>query len=608
MCGIAGLWRFRGADADSLRDEVCRMSATLRHRGPDDDGEFVNGASGVAFGFRRLKIIDLTAAGAQPMTSASGRYVIEFNGEVYNHRELLAELGDVPMRGHSDTEVMLACFERWGVRGAVERFIGMFAFALWDREERALFLVRDRAGVKPLYYAEMDGAFAFASELKAIAALPEFDRSLDERAIAEYTELGYVPGPLTIYAGARKLPPGTILRVTPNRTDLQTYWNAREIAARVAGTFRGSDADAIEAADALLRDSVRLRMISDVPLGVFLSSGVDSTLVTALMQRQSSRPVRTFTIGFEDSAADEAPLARATAEHLGTEHTEAYVTWQEALDAVPLMPSMFDEPFADSSQIPTYLVARMARPYVTVALSGDGGDELFGGYHRYFLGQQLARRAERVPRFLRKPVAAALQLMPGARARSYATVLNHGLLGGYEQDMRDMTLAGGWRLAAGRERAAVSRQPPAASPIDEMMLRDFTTYMRDDILVKVDRASMAVSLETREPLLDHRLVELAWSLPLSMKIRDGRGKWLLRTLLSRYVPQSMIDREKRGFGLPVAAWLRGPLREWSEELLRVRSGVFDAAKVQSVWREHLAGANREGTLWRVLMFEAWAGN
>jgi len=594
------------------------MSATLRHRGPDDAGEFVDEASGIAFGFRRLKIIDLTAAGAQPMTSASGRYVIEFNGEVYNHRELLAELGRgdsradvVPMRGHSDTEVMLACVERWGVRGAVERFIGMFGFALWDREERALFLVRDRAGVKPLYYAEMDGAIAFASELKAIAALPEFDRRLDERAIAEYTELGYVPGPLTIYAGARKLPPGTILRVTPNRTDLETYWSAREVASRVAGTFRGSDADAIEADNSLLQDSVRLRMISDVPLGVFLSSGVDSTLVTALMQRQSSRPVRTFTIGFEDSASDEAPLARATAERLGTEHTEAYVTWQEALDAVPLMPSMFDEPFADSSQIPTYLVARMARPYVTVALSGDGGDELFGGYHRYFLGQQLARRAERVPPFLRKPVAVALRLMPGVRARSYAAVLSEGLLGVYERNLRDWTLAGGRRPAARGEfddGSSAGRRPPAASPIEEMMLRDFTTYMRDDILVKVDRAAMAVSLETREPLLDHRLVELAWSLPLSMKIREGRGKWLLRTLLSRHVPQSMIDREKRGFGLPVAAWLRGPLREWSEELLRVRSGVFDAARVQSVWREHLAGANREGTLWRVLMFEAWAGN
>jgi asparagine synthase (glutamine-hydrolysing) len=467
----------------------------------------------------------------------------------------------------------------------------MFAFALWDRDERALFLVRDRAGVKPLYYAEGSDFFAFASELKAIAALPGFDRTLDENAIAEYVQLGWVPGPMTIYASARKLAPGTILRVTASRTELETYWNPRKIAERVFGTFRGSEADAIDAAYELLRDSVRLRMISDVPLGVFLSSGIDSTLVTALMQQQASRPVRTFTIGFENAAADEAPLARATAEHLGTEHTEAYVTAQEALDAVALMPTMFDEPFGDSSAIPTYLVSRMARPFVTVALSGDGGDELFGGYHRYFLGQQLARRAARVPRFL----APLLRHLPGRRAQSYGTVLAEGLLGIYERNMRDTT------FVAIQQPATGNRQ--LNGDLDEMMLRDFTGYMRDDILVKVDRASMAVSLETREPLLDHRLVELAWSLPLSMKIRDGRGKWLLRALLSRFVPQSMIDREKRGFGLPLADWLRGPLRAWAEELLSVRSGVFDAKRVGQVWREHLAGANREGTLWRVLMFE-----
>jgi asparagine synthase (glutamine-hydrolysing) len=594
MCGISGIWRRSGASVDSIRDEIRRMSATIRHRGPDDDGEFVDETSGIAFGFRRLKIIDLTAAGAQPMTSASGRYVIEFNGEVYNHRELLAELGDVAMRGHSDTEVMLACFERWGVRRAVERFIGMFAFAVWDREERALFLVRDRAGVKPLYYAEGDGFFAFASELKAIAALPGFDRRLDDDAIAEYVQLGWVPGPMTVYSSARKLPPGTILRVTAARTELDTYWSAREVAERVFGTFRGSENDALDAAHELLRDSVRLRMVADVPLGVFLSGGIDSTLVTALMQERASRSVRTFTIGFEDSAADEAPLARATAAHLGTEHTEAYVTAQEALDAVALMPSMFDEPFGDSSAIPTYLVSRMARPYVTVALSGDGGDELFGGYHRYFLGQQLARRAARLPRFL----APVLRVLPGRRAHSYATAIMEGLLGGYERSMRDPTFAEIRPPATGRHR-------PLNNDIDEIMLRDFTTYMRDDILVKVDRASMAVSLETREPLLDHRLVELAWSLPLSMKIRNGRGKWLLRTLVSRYVPQTMIDREKRGFGLPLADWLRGPLRAWAEELLQVRSGVFDPKRVQQVWRDHLRGANREGTLWRVLMFEAF---
>jgi asparagine synthase (glutamine-hydrolysing) len=540
-----------GGNADAMRAIALRMANTIRHRGPDDDGAFVDAETGIAFGFRRLAIIDLTAAGAQPMTSASGRYVINYNGEVYNHRELRAELGPQPWRGHSDTEVMLACIERWGVRGAVERFVGMFAFAVWDRQERALHLVRDRAGVKPLYIARVGNTLMFASELKALRAHPEFDSTIDPEAVASYARYGYVPGPRSIYACAKKVEPGSIVR---NGVP-EIYWDPIAIARRVNGTFRGSEQEACDELERRLAEAVRLRLIADVPLGVFLSGGIDSTLVTALMQREAAAPVNTFTIGFEDPRFDEAPFARDTARHLGTAHTEAYVSAKQAAEALALMPRIFDEPFDDTSQIPTYLVSRMARQSVTVALSGDGGDELFGGYHRYFLGEQLARRAKWVPSFVAKWI-------PGKRGESYRTVKRGGLL--------ELNVAPPFPASLSNE-------------VETMMLRDFATYLRDDILVKVDRASMAVSLEAREPLLDHRVVEFAWSLPLAMR----RRKRILRKLLAKYVPQSMIDREKRGFGLPIPEdWLA----EWSNDILSSSSGTF---------------AITPETRWRVLMYEAW---
>jgi len=547
MCGIAGFVQFGGGNADAMRDLVQRMSSTIRHRGPDDDDVFIDAEAGVAFGFRRLAIIDLTEAGAQPMTSASGRYVINFNGEVYNYEELRKQLDGVAWRGHSDTEVMLASIERWGLRAAVERFVGMFAFAVWDRETRELSLVRDRAGVKPLYVARSAKTLMFASELKALRAHPEFDATIDPEAVTSYERYGYVNGPRSIYSMAKKVEPGTIVRAD----SAETYWDPVATAQRVQHTFRGDENDALTELDRLLAESVRLRMIADVPLGVFLSGGIDSTLVTALMQREASAPVKTFTIGFEDARFDEAPLARETARHLGTAHTELYVGTKEAADALTLMPKIFDEPFDDSSQIPTYLVSKMARQSVTVALSGDGGDELFGGYHRYFLGEQLARRARFVPSFV-------ANLIPGTRGENYRKVKSGGLL-------------------------AVNSMPPPpvalATDVESMMLGDFTSYLRDDILVKVDRASMAVSLEAREPLLDHRLVEFAWSLPLKMR----RRKDILRKLLRRFVPQSMIDREKRGFGLP-------NVDAWTNDILATTSGMIP-----------LTPNNR----WRVLMFEAW---
>jgi asparagine synthase (glutamine-hydrolysing) len=569
VCGIAGFFTPSGGNEDAMRAAATAMAERLRHRGPDGDGVFVDAAAGIAFGFRRLAIIDLSAAGAQPMESAGGRYVIAFNGEVYNAPELRKRLeseGDAPQfRGHSDTEVMLACIEAWGVRQAVDQFLGMFAFALWDRRERALFLVRDRAGVKPLYVATAGETITFASELRAM----DVARSIDDEAAKDYFALGYVPGPRSIFRDVQKLEPGTILRVDRNGTRSETYWDPRAVFARVAGSFRGSDRDAVDAVDALVADSVRLRMVADVPLGVFLSGGIDSSLVTALMQRQSPAPIRTFSIGFDDPSLDEAPFAREVARALGTQHHELYLSESDVLAAVPRMAEIYDEPFADTSQIPTYLVSRMSRGEVTVALTGDGGDELFGGYHHHFLGQQLRDRAARVPKSMQRPLGRLLQKLPGRRARSYSEVL-----------------AGG------------------AENIDTKMLHDFVSYLRDDILVKVDRASMAVSLECREPLLDHRLVELAWSLPLRMKVRDGGGKWVLKQVLERYVPRALFAREKAGFGAPIAAWLRGPLREWAESLLADE----DDDAVRRAWSEHLGGADRGGEIWRALMFRAWLRN
>lgn len=611
MCGIAGFVSFDGGgSAEDLRATAERMAGRLAHRGPDDDGSWVDVTAGVAFGFRRLRIIDLTEAGAQPMTSASGRYVIVFNGEVYNFERLRDELERVAAapswRGHSDTEVMLACFEAWGVRAAVTRFIGMFAFAVWDRQERALILARDRAGVKPLYVAGEGRRLLFASQLDALAAHPAFSMAIDRGAAALYARLGYVPAPLSIARGVQKLRPGTLLIAKDGTRTEEAYWAPAAVAA-AASRFGGNEDDALSTLDALLRDSVALRMIADVPVGIFLSGGVDSALVSAIAQHGASA-VKTFTIGFDDPQLDESRAAAGIAAHLGTCHEELRVDARALLDTVPLIPQIYDEPLADTSAIPTYLVAHLARSHVTVALSGDGGDELFGGYHRYFLGRKMWRPIDRVPRPLRAPIGFALGAAGflGERVRRYGAAFRaRDAIAFHVASLFDETLP----IADAEARPFVLNQPrewPRLHDVTELqMYLDFVSFLPDDILMKVDRATMAVSLESRQPLLDHRIIEFAWSLPTAMKVRDRSGKWILRRLLQRYVPESLIGAEKRGFGLPIAHWLRTALRDWVEANLPRDDDYFDRSAVRRLWQRHLSGENHDAVLWRVAMFEAW---
>lgn len=610
VCGIAGVWQFGGGAEEELRARAVAMSGALQHRGPDDDGVWNDAAAGIALGFRRLSIIDLSQAGAQPMVSASGRYVIVYNGEIYNFQRLRDELGLRNLRGHSDTEVLLACVEAWGIERAVQRFIGMFAFALWDRGARTLTLVRDRLGVKPLYYALTPRGVAFASELKALGG-----GEIDRGALALYMRYGYVPAPHAIFRGVAKLLPGTMLTIDADgASDVRPYWDAARIAEQAAANrFRGSEAEATDALETLLADAVRLRLIADVPLGVFLSGGIDSPLVTALMTRETGT-VATFTIGFE-GLPDEVPRARAIARHLGTRHTEAIIGGADVLDAIPRMASIYDEPFGDSSAIPTYLVSRLARQHVTVALSGDGGDELFGGYHRYFLGQRLDARVAQVPRRLRRPAGRAAQVLSRIaatgsvrdrlRGLGEALVLDDPMERFTREIATDLVDVLG---AEARKVPVVEQRPQLGSATELMMFLDTISYLPDGILAKVDRASMAVSLEAREPLLDHRLVEFAWSLPLSMKTRSTGGKWILRKLLAKYLPPSLIGSGKQGFGLPLNEWLRGPLHGWAESLVDeqriAREQWFDVSSIRRVW-DHGPVHNGEQVLWRLLMFQQW---
>lgn len=621
------------------------MVDALYHRGPDGRGVWVDDEAGIGLGSRRLAVIDLTSTGGQPMISASGRHVVVFNGEIYNFAELRAMLqGDYPFRGTSDTEVLLAAVARWGLVPALRRANGMFAFALWDKTARTLTLGRDRLGEKPLYYAWMGTTLLFGSELKALRVHPLFTAEIDNQALALYFRHGYVPAPLSIHRRVYKLPPGTVLSV-PDGTQSDTvvpvpYWSAREVAeAGLREPLVSARIDAVDAVEELLRDSIRLRMVADVPIGAFLSGGVDSSTVVALMQAEHGRGVRTFTVGFAEADYDEAPWARAVARHLGTEHEELRVTPGDALDVIPRLSSIFDEPFADSSQIPTLLVARLARQRVTVGVSGDGGDELFGGYNRYVAVSGLRRRLQWLPVAVRRAAAAALTAVPpGAWDR---------LLGGrrWLPDVARQTLLGEkvhkfarilpaapedvyvalmsmWDqpelLLVGRSRARTPlidalASMPDADLVDRLLWADSVTYLPDDLLTKVDRTSMSVSLETRLPLLDHRLFEHAWRLPNSLKIRRGVGKWILRQVLRRHLPAALVDRPKMGFAVPVGDWVRGPLREWAEELLTERrlvsDGYLQPAPVRRTWSEHLSGRQNAGhKLWAVLMFQAWLGD
>jgi asparagine synthase (glutamine-hydrolysing) len=641
MCGIAGFWRLGGLRREDP-DALARMTDVIRHRGPDDAGHWSDPAAGIALGHRRLSILDLSPEGHQPMSSAGGRYVIVFNGEIYNFRQLRGELegAGAGFRGHSDTEVMLAAIDRWGLRGAVDRFAGMFAFALWDREADALHLVRDRLGEKPLYSGWMGDVFLFGSELKALRAHPGWDGRIDRGVVALFLRHAYVPQPWSIYEGIRKVPPGTIQtlrRPKPGAEPAEErYWSARAIAEDgAAAPSRLPDGEAIETFDALLRGTIRDEMVADVPLGAFLSGGVDSSTIVALMQAQSGRPVRTFTIGFHEDAFNEAHHARAVASHLGTDHTELYLTPGETLAVIPRLPALYDEPFADPSQIPTFLVSALARRSVTVSLSGDGGDELLGGYDRYAISDAVWRRMGRLPHAMRRPLGSALTALSPARwdrllslggmaspSGRFSGERVHKLAGLLSLDTAEAVyrrMLSHWaapeRIVPGAVEPPVTlsdaRQwPRLESYLQRMMYLDLVTYLPDDILVKVDRASMAVSLESRAPLLDHRIVEFTLRLPLAQKVRDGQGKWLLRQVLDRYVPRALTERPKMGFGVPIDRWLRGPLREWADDLLDegrlTREGFFAPAEVTRTWREHLSGTrNWQFLLWDVLMFQAW---
>lgn len=637
MCGITGYLGGTKADATIVE----RMAARITSRGPDDAGSWVNSKAGIALAHRRLSILDLSAAGHQPMISPCQRYVLAYNGEIYNHLDLRTELesenGGFNWRGHSDTETLLAALRQWGVRGALERLNGMFAFALWDDHEQMLYLARDRMGEKPLYYGRNGKTFLFGSELKALTAYPDWQCGVDRNALALYMRHSYVPSPWSIYQGISKLPPAHYVVICDGGRTISNpvcYWDLSTVASRGTADRVVEPDLLVDGLDSLLRDAVVRRMASDVPLGAFLSGGYDSTIVAALMQVQTQQPVKTFTIGFHEEDYNEATHAKAVAAHLGTEHTELYVTPEEAMAVIPMLPAIYDEPFADSSQIPTYLVSKLARQHVTVSLSGDGGDELFYGYDRYFKGNSVWGKLARLPMPLRRSAARVLTRLPGGLLEKGMGLLPKRLHINHLADrlpklaeiltQRDgvtfyRDLVSHWKfpdevvIGACEPETILSRSDnlPALPGLREtMMYLDMQTYLPDDILTKVDRASMAVSLEARVPLLDHRVVEFSWRIPTKYKERDGQGKWLLRQVLDRYVPRSLMERPKMGFGVPIEHWLRGSLRDWAEELLsekRLREeGFFNIAPIRKMWQEHLSGKRRwHYYLWDVLMFQAW---
>jgi asparagine synthase (glutamine-hydrolysing) len=647
MCGIAGF--FSPNPPREAKEVLRRMNDTIVHRGPDAEGYWFDPAHGVGLAHRRLAIVDLSEEGRQPMRSASGRYIIVFNGEIYNFLRIRADLQRLghQFRGHSDTEVMLAALEQWGLRASLPRFIGMFAFALWDSARGELTLARDRLGKKPLYYSTANGQLILGSEIKALRTFPGFNPPVDRQALASFLRYSYIPAPYTIYEGVCKLEAAHFIRFAVRGSavvelERQCYWSATQVQAEMGATASSDPPESvIDQLDGLLHDAVQLRMIADVPLGAFLSGGIDSSLVVALMQSLSSRPVRTFTIGFHETAYNEAPHARAVARYLGTDHTEVFLTPRETLAVIPKLPLLYDEPFADPSQIPTALLCAMARRHVTVALSGDGGDEGFCGYPRYEQARAIYRWMSRVPAWLLRVMGRSMahvpitlwerlailaQPIPAVRRRSdgigYRVLRLADRLGCATPQHLYRHLMSYWGAPAtlvvgGREPRIVLDEAPGKQHIDQfvdqMMLLDTLTYLPDDILVKVDRASMAVALEVRAPLLDHRVLEFAWRQPLALKLQGGHGKLMLRSLLSRYVPPELWERPKTGFGVPVYQWLRGPLRHWAESLLEEgrlrREGYLEPKPIRRVWRTLLSGRSEWAfggeLLWSVLMFQAW---
>jgi asparagine synthase (glutamine-hydrolysing) len=641
MCGIAGVisWQSSAQSPRAVSD-VTRMLDRIQHRGPDDSGLWVDTNQGVCLGQRRLSVIDVSANGHQPMVSPDHRYVLVFNGEIYNFREMrdevIAQSPHFPWRGTSDTEVFLAYVQLWGIARAVKRSTGMFAFGIWDRKELSLTIGRDRIGEKPLYYGKIKNCFVFASELKAITEIGKGSLNLDESALHEFIEFSYIPAPRTIWREAKKLPPGSLLNLN-SVNDVgrlpEKYWTlvSRDLDQTANEISRWTDSEIIEHLDVKISDSVQRQMIADVPIGAFLSGGIDSSLVVALMQKYSARPIKTFTIGFSEAAFDEAPFARSVAKHLGTDHTELYVSPQDAMAVIPDLPTIYDEPFGDSSQIPTVLLARLTRKSVTVSLSGDGGDELFAGYPRYDLGAAVWRKFAGWPVPMRRMAAAIMSAAPPATWNKLLTRLPHlasrDLTGQRIFKMASLLRAGD---AESLYRALVSnwtgrapivlgkRLPPGGDThwaagqdlIYSMRRWDLGQYLPDDLMVKMDRAAMSVSLEARSPFLDHPLVEFAFAMPTHTLIRGREKKWALRQVLHRYVPKQLFDRPKMGFSTPVAAWIRGPLKSWAAELISPMNlkdqGYLDAALVKKIWDEHQSASHdRSGVLWNVLMFQAW---
>jgi asparagine synthase (glutamine-hydrolysing) len=668
MCGIAGIFDFtQSTTKDKLSQTVAKMGNRLNHRGPDNSGIWIDEKRGIALVHRRLAIIDLSPAGHQPMISHGGRYVIVFNGEIYNFRELRNELEretlEIVWRGHSDTEVLLNCICHWGIAKTLPKVVGMFAFAVWDQKTKRLMLGRDRMGEKPLYYGYIGHSLIFGSELKALRAYPPFSGEIDRHIIALYLRHSYIPSPYSIYQGIYKLPPGcwisfqTQQAISPfpaltkdKNTDSHQYspipyWTLEIVTQKgLEKPFAGTEAEATDILESLLNQSIRGQMLADVPLGAFLSGGIDSSTVVALMQANSSQPVKTFSIGFHETNYNEAEHAKIIAKHLGTDHTELYVTAAEALAVIPQLPTFYDEPFADSSQIPTYLLSKLTKNQVTVSLSGDGGDELFCGYSRYFSGHQLWNMIKWMPASLRMATRHIILSLPEPLldlaffwlAPLFKKYGNPNSQAGYNLH-RLAEVLGATNAVQFYQQAMSHWKSPLlilekhsyslTEPqyifnqkkgfhkeikhiLQQMMLLDALSYLPDDILVKVDRASMAVSLESRIPLLDHRIVEFAFSLPVTMNYQDGVGKRLLRQILYRYVPKALVERPKMGFGIPLDSWLRGPLRDWAESLLNEsklkQKGYFFPKPIQQKWQEHLAGKkNWHYELWDILMFQAW---
>jgi asparagine synthase (glutamine-hydrolysing) len=643
MCGIVGVMTTALSRVEERERLVESMNRCIAHRGPDDSGMWSEPTASVTLGFRRLAIIDLTEAGHQPMKSASGRFTIVFNGEVFNYVEIREELerDGARFRGHSDTEVILASFEHWGIEASVPKFVGMFAIAVWDEKLRRLSLIRDRLGIKPVYYAYRKGHLTFGSELKAIVADPSFERTIDQDALSAYLRYLYVPAPLTIFKGVRKLMPGHILTIENVDAPLpaeEAYWSANDVyAAAQANAFDGSDVEVVAELHRLLKDAVRLRMRSDVPMGALLSGGIDSSTVVGLMQEIATQPTRTFSIGFPGTAHDETAHAASIARALGTNHTELAVTGEDALNVVPMLPDLFDEPFADPSQIPTYLVCKLARRDVTVALSGDGGDEVWTGYERYIQGERIIGKLRNVPGAVRKFASAGIRTsnaqfwdrayktvapiidaggrhrLAGEKIRKLGNLLSENSEGGMYRTL----LSAGWQ-----DPSSVMAHPTDATTrieqllaqkesiplLDRMMLVDQQTYLADDLLAKVDRASMAVSLEARVPLLDHRVVEFGWRVDRRFKVRDGRGKWALRQVLYKLIDPELVDRPKTGFSVPIAEWLRGPLRQYAEDLLFSSRGEqwLSTSQLRDTWSAFQKGADEYAfSLWAAVMFQAW---